>query len=313
MKFHLASLALLLAAPATQAFLPTNFIARVPVVQSTTAREAVVTRLPDSAVEIELEVPGSATKAAYDKVCADISKNVQIPGFRKGSRIPPQVLEQRMAANGGRNALKAQAINELVAQLVEAAFKEESLEPIGQPSLKVPAEDLADNFVPGEELKIPVRCDVWPEIQWTGDKPYIGLTGKYSRKPFNQEKLDKALSDLMERYASNEPIKDSDYQLQMGDACNVNMNGFMATDSGEKGEPLPNAASGDNVEVVLGEGRYMEGLVEGLVGAKVGETRQVTVSFPDVSFVFVPSSHLSKENQQSNLTYTHYLMYAETT
>ena len=51
----------------------------------------------------------------------------------------------------------------------------------------------------------------------------------------------------------------------------------------EKGEPLPNAASGDRVEVILGPGRYMTGLVEGLVGAKVGETKLVRVSFPEVS------------------------------
>lgn len=70
----------------------------------------------------------------------------------------------------------------------------------------------------------------------------------------------------------------------MGDACVVNMDGYMAAADGvSKGDPLPAAASGDRVDVVLGTGRYMEGLVEGLVGAKVGETRTVTVSFPEVS------------------------------
>jgi len=88
---------------------------------------------------------------------------------------------------------------------------------------------------------------------------------------------------LKERYATLEPIDEPDHELQMGDACTVNMDGYMADENGNKGEPLPNAASGDSVEVVLGEGRYMEGLVEGLVGAKVGETRTVSVSFPDVS------------------------------
>lgn len=246
-----------------------------------------VRRLPDSVVEIDIPVPGSATKAAYDKVCRELSKNIQIPGFRKGSRIPPQVLEQSMAAKGGRNALKVQAINELMQQLVEQALKDQSLEPIGQAALKIPAEELADSYKPGEDLTLPVRCDVWPEIQWkdTGkEKAYVGLKGKYTRKPFDQKKLDAALRDLKERYVTLEPVTESDYALQMGDSCFVNMNGFMATDSGEKGEPLPNAASGDRVEVVLGPGRYMEGLVEGLVGAKVGESRTVTVSFPEVSF-----------------------------
>jgi trigger factor len=249
-----------------------------------------VTRLENSAVLIDIPVPGTATKAAYEKVCMELSKTIQIPGFRKGSRIPPQVLEQSMAAKGGRNAIKVQAINELTSQLVEPALKEQALDPIGQPTLKVPAEELAQTFVPGEALTLSVQCDVWPEIQWKQiegkDKPYVGLTGKYQRKPFNQAKLDLALRDLKERYATLEIIDDENYKLQMGDACTVNMNGYMATDAGEKGEPLPNAASGDRVEVILGKGRYMEGLVEGLIGAKKGDTVTVRVSFPEVRVIF---------------------------
>lgn len=246
---------------------------------------ATVKRLPDSAVEIHIPVPGSATKAAYDKVCVELSKNIQIPGFRKGSRIPPAVLEQAMAAKGGRNALKVQAINELLSQLVEPTLKEQSLDPIGQAVLQIPVEELAETFVAGQEITLPVQCDVWPEIQWKGgveSKPYLGLKAKYSRKPFNQARLDQALRDLKERYVSLEPITDGSYALQMGDACTVNMEGFMANDDGTKGVALPNAASGDRVEVVLGRGLYMEGLVEGLVGAKVGETRTVSVAFPEV-------------------------------
>jgi trigger factor len=89
------------------------------------------------------------------------------------------------------------------------------------------------------------------------------------------------MNDLAERYAQLEPFEDASRALQMGDACKVNMVGYMATPSGEKGEPLPNAASGDDVEVILGSGRYMAGLVEGLEGGKVGETRIVKVRFPD--------------------------------
>lgn len=245
-----------------------------------TSSRAVVTRLPDSAVEIQIPVPGTATKAAYDKVAAELSKSIAIPGFRKGSKIPPQVLEQAMSAKGGRNALKVQAINELLREIVEPTLKQENLDPIGQATLLTPAETLAETFVPGQDITLPVRCDVWPEIKFSG--PYTGLKGSYTRKPFDQAKLDKALFDLKERYAELENIEDKSYALQMGDACTVNMEGFMGNPDGTKGEPLPNAASGDNVEVILGPGRYMEGLVEGLVGAKVGEMRTVSVAFPEV-------------------------------
>jgi trigger factor len=246
---------------------------------------SVLKRLPESAVEVTLTVPGVATQAAYDKACGELSKTIEIPGFRKGARIPPQVLESTMAAKGGRTALRQEAIKSLLAELIEPALKDEhSLEPIGQPTLTVSAEELAESFKPGEELELGVKCDVWPDIEWKstddGSKPYIGLSAKYKRRPFNQEKMDQALNDLRDRYAVLEPIDDPSKTLDWGDACVVNMEGFMANADGSKGEPLPNAASGDNVEVVLGQGRYMEGLVEGLIGAKVGDTTTVTVSFP---------------------------------
>ena len=250
-------------------------------------------RLPDSAVELTLNIPSTATSAAYDKILSEVAKKVSIPGFRKGAKIPPQVLENAWAKQGGKKALKTMTINELCGELIGQTLKESyELEPIGQPTLVTSAELLAEGFTPGEDLEVVVKCDVWPEIQWkkgggedSSSKPYFGLKGTYKRKPFNQVRFDAALRDLTERYAKLEPFEDDSQPLAMGDACKVNMVGYMATPDGEKGERLPDAASGDDVEVILGGGRYMVGLVEGLEGGKVGETKTVKVRFPDVSYL----------------------------
>jgi trigger factor len=270
-----------------------TFLSRVALAQATESG-SILTRLPDSAVELTLKIPGDATKAAYDRACNELSKSISIPGFRKGAKIPPQVLEQNMAAKGGRNALRIEAIQSLLAKLIEPALKDEhGLEPIGQPSLVVPAEEIAKTFIPGEPLDLLVKCDVWPDIEWKTvpgkEKPYLGLQGTYKRKPFNQQKFDRALNDLLERYAVLKPAEEGAV-LAMGDACRVNMVGYMANEDGSKGDPLPNAASGDDIEVILGPGRYMTGLVEGLIGAKVGEERLISVSFPVVSYL-LPRNH----------------------
>lgn len=267
---------------------PRPFLPFVSMAAEGSDEKSVLTRLPESAVELTLKIPGSATSAAYDKACMELSKQISIPGFRKGAKIPPQVLEQSMTGKGGKNALRVEAINSLLSKLIEPALKDDhGLEPIGQPTLVTPAEEIANDFTPGQPLELLVKCDVWPEISWKGDatdadKPYLGLEGAYKRKPFNQEKFDKALNDLRERYATLAPAVEGSI-LAMGDACRVNMVGYMANEDGTKGEPLPNAASGDDVEIVIGPGRYMEGLVEGIVGAKVGDERTVTVTFPPVS------------------------------
>jgi trigger factor len=302
MRIQCFFLALSLLATTTDAFVPH----RVAFTRASAAAGALeaskLERLPESAVQVTIPVPGSATKAAYEKACDELCRTITIPGFRKGAKVPPQVLEQSMAAKGGRYALKAQAITELLAQFIEPALKDEhGVEPLGKPVLETPAEEMAKDFIPGEDLELVVKCDVWPDIEWQKvegqEKPYIGLTGKYERKPFDQAKFNKSLNDLKERFVELKPIDDGDHELQMGDACVVNMEGFMATADGEKGEPLPNAASGDSVEVVMGEGRYMTGLVEGLVGAKVGEMRKVSVRFPDVSLLDLNLCYLTRAMQ----------------
>ena len=80
--------------------------------------------------------------------------------------------------------------------------------------------------------------------------------------------MDEALKDLKDRQASLAPKSGDSPSLEMNDACVVNMVGFLAKEDGSKGEPLPNAASGDQVDIIMETGKYMAGLVEGLVGEK---------------------------------------------
>jgi trigger factor len=249
--------------------------------------KSILTKLPDSQIELTIPVPGEVTKLAYEKAAFEVAKELSIPGFRKGARVPANIVESTLRKAGNVNGLRGEAVKALMKQLVESAIKEEhGLDPIGAATPLTPIEELAKNFQPGEPLDLKVKCDVWPDISWKENKdaeqPYFGLNGSYKRKPFNQQKYDAAIKDLCDRYATLAPMEEGG-ALAMGDACVVNMVGFMAAEDGvSKADPLPNAASGEDVEVILGPGRYMEGLVEGLVGAKVGDTRIVTVSFPEV-------------------------------
>jgi len=253
-----------------------------------------IEHLPQSAVKVTITVPGSETQSAYNNALKDCTKQVTIPGFRKGSRIPAAVVENHLAQKGQKNAVRTAALNTLLNKVIEPALKEDhGLEPIGQPTLAEATEELANRFVPGDDLEMVVNCDVWPTtLQWKEEyldtekyeKPYYGLEGTYKRAPFDEVKFEKALFDLKERYVTLAPKDGEGVALEMEDACMVNMVGYMTKDDDgkTKGEPLPSSvASGDNVEVVLQTGKYMEGLVEGLVGGKVGETIEVFVSFPD--------------------------------
>lgn len=56
---------------------------------------------------------------------------------------------------------------------------------------------------------------------------------------------------------------------------------YQVLSDGTRGPEMRNIAAGEGVEVVLEPGRFLPGVVENLVGAKAGETRVVSVTFPD--------------------------------
>ncbi|GMI04300.1 hypothetical protein TrVE_jg1530 [Triparma verrucosa] len=240
-----------------------------------------------SSVSVTITATAEQTRDAYDRVITDASKSLDIPGFRKGSKIPANVVESVLekGGRGGKEFLKKQALKQLIASVVEPALQDDpSVDPIGEPALTQSEEILVSLFQPSEEIQLNVKCDVWPEVKWVGGasdgKAYDGLEGSYTRKPFNQQKMDEAIKDLKDRQAKLAPKDGDSPTLEMGDACVVNMVGFLADADGKKGEPLPNAASGDQVDVVMETGKYMSGLVEGLVGASVNDTREIKVTFP---------------------------------
>jgi len=285
MRFAPVALTLALLSPLSSSF----FLPHPPLQNPTfLPAKTIVSKDPStSSVQITITATEAQTKEAYDRVITDASKTLEIPGFRKGSKIPANVVESVMekGGRGGKEFLKKQALKTLIASVVEPALKdEEGLDPIGEPRLIQNEDILVQMFTPDEEIQLEVKCDVWPEVTWKATdsgKAYDGLEASYTRKPFNQAKMDEALKDLKDRQASLAPKSGDSPSLEMNDACVVNMVGFLAKEDGSKGEPLPNAASGDQVDIIMETGKYMAGLVEGLVGAKINDTKEIKVTFPE--------------------------------
>jgi len=227
-----------------------------------------------------VQLSASETSLAYSKAAAAITKTVTLPGFRKGQAIPPKVLE---GALGDKDQIRKDAIQALLTEVVAKAVEDEAdLNTIGSPTLVSTEKELLNAFIPGEPMEMKVKCDLYPDLTWTGAtaKPYFGLTGTYVRAPFDEDRYNAAVMDLRNRAATTQVKEEAGVPLALGDACIINMKGFFAADGGGKGLPLPNAASGETVDVIMEVGRYMPGLVEGLVGKVAGDETSLAVTFP---------------------------------
>lgn len=134
-------------------------------------------------------------------------------------------------------------------------------------------------FTGGKPHVVDIECDLWPEITYSGTNGYKGLKVTASKSDIDLEKYEKVKKSILERYKVQGPT-DASYVAAMGDVVVGSMTGYEENADGSKGKALPSVASGTSVDITLESGKFMPGLVEGLVGAKAGDTRTIRVQFP---------------------------------
>ena len=110
------------------------------------------------------------------------------------------------------------------------------------------------------------------------DDIYTGLEASVERVPFNQDAYDAALLKLRDQHADLVEADDGT-PCEAGQQLLINMVGYHSL-NGERGDRLPDVAGGEGVQLPLRSGKFMPGLVEGLIGIKRGESRDITVTFP---------------------------------
>lgn len=231
---------------------------------------------PNSTVTVRCTVSGDDTLLAFERAAAEFAKDIDVKGFRKGTKVPTQVVASRI----GADVVKSRALQDLSQRATARVGQSGEVALIGESVFEGGEDAVINRFNPGAELQFAIKCEVFPKLKWLGtlaDVPPI----KVAQEPVDGVKVDQALQKMRERYLTTAPTS-AGYASQLGDVIVGSMKGFLVAADGSKGTPLPNIASGDNVEIVLESGRFMPGLVEGLVGSVAGDVKDVRVSFPNV-------------------------------
>ncbi len=222
-------------------------------------------KLPDSQVSLEIEVPGEQTQKAYEKVLKDLKQSANIPGFRKG-KVPRQVLVQRF----GKQRLKEAALEELLQPSIDEAIKEAEVDALGNYQLISQFEELSQEYNPGEPLTFKASVDVPPEIQ-LGD--YKNLKVQAEEVKADPQQVENYLQEKREEEATLAPVEDR--AAQMGDTAIIDYEGRL-----EGGEVIEGAQATD-FELELEEGKFIEGMVEGVVGMNAGDRKEIPITFPE--------------------------------
>ncbi|MDD2877205.1 MAG: trigger factor [Acidiphilium sp.] len=203
-------------------------------------------------------VPSSDLSEKREKRLAELSKTMQMPGFRPG-KVPLSMVRKRYG-----EAVAAEVLEASVNDATDQMLTERSLRPAVSPKVEV--------VNPGTEadLEFTVEMEILPEVS-VPDLKALSLTRLTS--PVTDAEVDDAMAKFAEQRATTETIEESRPAVT-GDILSVDFLGKL------DGVPFEGGAAQD-ADVEIGGSGFIPGFAEQLVGMSVGEERVITVTFPD--------------------------------
>src|SRR3954469_23110893 len=220
--------------------------------------ETTVKELADSRVRVDVDVDPKDVEGSIARTAQQLGQEMKLPGFRKG-KVPPEMVVQRL----GRQTVLTQALESSLGDWYERAMVESGVNPVGDPKL-----DLSDLPEEGKPLRFSIEVAVRPGAE-LGE--YKGIEVGRAEPEVPAEAVDTEINRLREGFASLNPV---DREAKEGDVVLIDYEGKI------DGEPFEGGTARDYL-LELGEGRVLPELEKGLVGAKPGEERTVSVPFPD--------------------------------
>jgi len=216
------------------------------------------TELPESRVRVQAEVGPGELDRRMTQAAKVLARNIRVPGFRAGKAPPPVVIKRV-----GREAVLDEAVRESLGSWYRAAIDDARVVPVGEPDI-----DMTELPKEGEPLKFSIEIGVRPKAQ-LGE--YKGLEVGKREADVSDEAVAEEVDRLRERAAKLEPVE---RQAQRGDFVVMDFKGTLDGVAFAGGE-------GRDQMIELGSGRLVPGFEEQLVGAKAGEERTITITFPD--------------------------------
>ncbi|MDD2907831.1 MAG: trigger factor [Candidatus Gracilibacteria bacterium] len=215
--------------------------------------------LEKSIVELIVEESVENVAKARSKAIEYLQKNGEVKGFRKGAKIPADVVVRQY----GEDHINRIAIDFSIDAMYKEALKSEKLIPVAQGEIK--------EIVSENPLTIKIHIEVLPNVEISKDYKKISL--KKTKLSVSDDEVTNALSDIEKRFTKFEDIADESYKAQLGDRVSIDTDGF------ENGKLLENTSM-KNYPLVLGSNLLVPGFEEKIVGAKTSEELELPIVFP---------------------------------
>jgi trigger factor len=204
---------------------------------------------------MQVQVPAERVSQEIASRLKTLSRTARLNGFRPG-KAPLNVIRRQFGV---------QVHREVIGELLQSSFAEavsaNKLAPAGSPRIEPQSID------EGQDLRYVATFEVFPEIAL---QPIETLEIERQTASVEPADVDAMLERLRKQQVS---YKDAGRAAATGDRVTIDFDGSI--------DAVPFAGGkGENVGIVLGEGRMLQEFEQGLIGASAGETRDVAVNVP---------------------------------
>ncbi|NQX80080.1 MAG: trigger factor [Hyphomicrobiaceae bacterium] len=213
--------------------------------------------------QLQIDVAAKDINDRCDMRLDEISGTAEIRGFRKG-KVPKTYLKKVY----GRR-LMAEVLQQVVEESSRKALTDRKERPASQPEINLPENqaDIEGAFSGGSGFSYIMKYEVLPTINLID---FEKLNLERPVMEINEDDIHDKLGEL----AKYNLIYDVHADIaEQGDKLTIDFSGLI------NGEPFEGGVA-ENVELVIGQGGFIEGFEQGLKGAKLDEKRFITTVFP---------------------------------
>lgn len=219
---------------------------------------AKVEKIEKNVVKLEITVEADKFSEALKKSYAKNAKKFNIPGFRKG-KAPIHIIKQYY----GEGVLYEDAINFACEDTYPEVIKENNIKPVDYPEIDIV------QIGEGKEFIYTAKVVTTPEVE-LGE--YKGVEVKKVEYPVSEEEIENQLKAVQERNARVETKTEG--TVEKGNIAVIDFKGFIDGVAFEGGE-------GKDYSLEIGSGSFIDTFEDQLIGVKAGETKNVSVTFPE--------------------------------
>lgn len=215
--------------------------------------------------EIEVVVATGELNERFENRLSQLKNTVQLKGFRKG-KVPVNHLKKVYG-----KSVMLEILNDAVKETSAKAIQEREERPAFQPDIVLPEDpDKIERILAGEDdLAYSMTFEVLPKIDLVD---FSTLELERLVATVDDKEREDAIEHLLENNMGYE--EEEGRTAQDKDQLTIDFVGKIDGEAFEGG-------TAEGVDLVLGQGNFIPGFEEQLIGAKAGEDRTLEVTFPE--------------------------------